>query len=127
MSLYNHVDNKDDVLDGVLDHVLHEVPLPDPTLAWDDQLSLLAHGSTPPAYPTRGVPDAPIPTDPLDRGASRGWSGPRHPARAGLDPDAALDAFLALSSFVLGRMLFDMGEVRQVGEARQSTPSTWSS
>ena len=41
MSLYNHVTNKDDVLDGVLDHVLREVPLPDPALAWDDQLSVV--------------------------------------------------------------------------------------
>src|SRR4029078_513433 len=44
MSLYNHVANKDDVLDGVLDHVLGEVPLPHPPRAWDDQLWVLGRG-----------------------------------------------------------------------------------
>src|SRR6476469_1505374 len=44
MSLYNHVDNKDDVLDGVLDHVLKEVPLPELDLAWEEQLRVLARG-----------------------------------------------------------------------------------
>ena len=44
MSLYNHVDNKDDVLDGILDAVLREVPQPDPGLPWDERLRELAHG-----------------------------------------------------------------------------------
>jgi AcrR family transcriptional regulator len=35
MSLYNHVANKDDVLDGILDLVLHESELPATDDAWD--------------------------------------------------------------------------------------------
>ncbi len=35
MSLYNHVANKDDVLDGILDLVLEESELPSPTGDWD--------------------------------------------------------------------------------------------
>jgi AcrR family transcriptional regulator len=35
MSLYNHVDNKDDVLDGMLDLVLGESEPPSPTGDWD--------------------------------------------------------------------------------------------
>jgi AcrR family transcriptional regulator len=35
MSLYNHVANKDDVIDGILDLVLEEGETPSPTGAWD--------------------------------------------------------------------------------------------
>jgi AcrR family transcriptional regulator len=35
MSLYNHVSNKDDLLDGILDLVLGETELPAPGEAWD--------------------------------------------------------------------------------------------
>src|SRR5215216_5548720 len=35
MSLYNHVANKDDVLDGILDLVLAESEPPTPAGAWD--------------------------------------------------------------------------------------------
>src|SRR6266851_179181 len=35
MSLYNHVANKDDVLDGILDLVLAEGELPSPAGDWD--------------------------------------------------------------------------------------------
>jgi AcrR family transcriptional regulator len=35
MSLYNHVANKDDLLDGILDLVLEESEVPSPAGAWD--------------------------------------------------------------------------------------------
>src|SRR6266852_6369644 len=35
MSLYNHVTNKDDVLDGILDLVLEESEMPPPAGEWD--------------------------------------------------------------------------------------------
>jgi AcrR family transcriptional regulator len=35
MSLYNHVSNKDDLIDGILDLVLEETELPAPGEAWD--------------------------------------------------------------------------------------------
>jgi len=115
MSLYNHVTNKDDVLDGVLDHVLREVPLPDPALAWDDQLWVLgrgfrdaglAHPGVLPMFGARAIRtlEAHAPLE-AAFGILRD---------AGLDGDAALDAFLSLSSFVLGFVLIDMGGMRQV-------------
>ena len=38
MSLYNHVANKDDVLDGILDLVLDESEVPSPAGAWDEAI-----------------------------------------------------------------------------------------
>jgi TetR/AcrR family tetracycline transcriptional repressor len=118
MSLYNHVDNKDDVLDGILDRVLCQVPLPDPALSWDEQLRVLARGfrdaglAHPGVLPMFGA--RPIRTlegfAPLECafGVLRD---------AGLDADRALDAFVALCSFVLGRVLLDMGATRSTGQA----------
>jgi len=34
MSLYNHVANKDEILDGMIDHVFRAIPLPDPREDW---------------------------------------------------------------------------------------------
>ncbi|MGH8947528.1 MAG: TetR/AcrR family transcriptional regulator [Acidimicrobiia bacterium] len=34
MSLYNHVENKDDILDGMIDHVFRAIPLPDGDSDW---------------------------------------------------------------------------------------------
>jgi len=124
MSLYNHVTNKDDVLDGVLDHVLREVPLPDPALAWDDQLWVLgrgfrdaglAHPGVLPMFGARAIRtlEAHAPLE-AAFGILRD---------AGLDGDAALDAFLSLSSFVLGFVLIDMGGMRQVADGRALDPS----
>lgn len=36
MSLYNHVANKDDLLDGMIDVVFSEIELPDPEAPWQD-------------------------------------------------------------------------------------------
>src|SRR5947207_3192204 len=38
MSLYNHVANKDDVIDGILDLVLDDTELPSPETPWDDTI-----------------------------------------------------------------------------------------
>jgi AcrR family transcriptional regulator len=38
MSLYNHVRNKEDLLDGLIDLVFAEVPLPSPDIAWKDAM-----------------------------------------------------------------------------------------
>jgi AcrR family transcriptional regulator len=34
MSLYNHVTNKDDILDGIVDIVISEIEVPDPAIEW---------------------------------------------------------------------------------------------
>ena len=43
MALYRHVENKGDLLDGVVERLLDEIPEPATDLPWDDQLSSLGH------------------------------------------------------------------------------------
>ncbi|CAJ59077.1 MULTISPECIES: TetR family transcriptional regulator [Frankia] len=45
MSLYNHVANKRDLLDGIAARVYESIALPDPALAWDERLRLLGNGT----------------------------------------------------------------------------------
>ncbi|CAO5227469.1 TetR family transcriptional regulator [Frankia sp. AgKG'84/4] len=41
MSLYNHVANKGDLLDGLASRVFESISLPDPGLPWDERIRLL--------------------------------------------------------------------------------------
>ena len=121
MSLYNHVDNKDDVLDGVLESLLAEVALPSPELPWRDRLRELAisfravataHPAMIPLFTTRRV-----------RG-QRGWA-PLVCAyeilrEEGLEPADAVDAFFTAASFVLG---FALTEVGALGELTGRPPA----
>ena len=45
MALYRHVANKADLLDGVVERILWEVPVPDPSEPWPDRLAALARGT----------------------------------------------------------------------------------
>lgn len=45
MALYRHVANKADLLDGVVESILTEVPLPDPGDPWPDRLAALSRGT----------------------------------------------------------------------------------
>jgi AcrR family transcriptional regulator len=45
MALYRHVANKADLLDGMVERILLEVPLPDPGDPWPDRLAALARGT----------------------------------------------------------------------------------
>jgi AcrR family transcriptional regulator len=48
MSLYNHVANKDDILDGIADHVLKEIDLPAGDVDWEEAIwrcAVSAHDS----------------------------------------------------------------------------------
>lgn len=44
MALYRHVDNKADLLDGLVERLLDELPATSPDLAWDDQLRSIGDG-----------------------------------------------------------------------------------
>ncbi|MFJ1766716.1 TetR/AcrR family transcriptional regulator C-terminal domain-containing protein [Amycolatopsis sp. NPDC088138] len=44
MSLYNHVANKGDLLDGLTARVFEEVTVPDPSLPWESRVRSLAEG-----------------------------------------------------------------------------------
>lgn len=119
MSLYNHVANKDDVLDAMLEHTLVEIPLPDESWPWDRQLRMLAeefraaglrHPGLLPLFGSRGITSI-AGFAPLERAYDilRG---------AGLDPDDALDAFVSAASFVLGFLITERGGFRDVAEGR---------
>lgn len=41
MALYNHVDNKHDLQDGMIDYVFGEIALADTSLSWKEQLRLI--------------------------------------------------------------------------------------
>ena len=45
MALYRHVANKADLLDGVVESILLEVPLPDPSSDWATRLTSLSRGT----------------------------------------------------------------------------------
>lgn len=45
MSLYHHVRNKADLLDGVAAQVFELIPVPDPTLPWDVRLLAFGRGA----------------------------------------------------------------------------------
>ena len=45
MSLYNHVQGKEDILDGLVERVVEEMGLPDPVLPWKKALEHRAHSA----------------------------------------------------------------------------------
>jgi AcrR family transcriptional regulator len=45
MSLYNHVDDKGDLFDGMIDHVFISIQIPDGELSWQDQTRLIGQGA----------------------------------------------------------------------------------
>lgn len=110
MSLYNHVVNKDDVLNRILDRVLAEIELPDPGLAWDDQIRALAHAFRqaghrhPGVFPLFGSRSITS----LDgfRPLEQSYAALRD---AGLSADDALDGFAALAVFAFGYVLTELG------------------
>ena len=126
MSLYNHVDNKDDVLDGILDAVLRQVRVPDQRLPWRERLADLLRGfrimglthpgvlpmfgSRPIASVEAFVPIAAIHEILRD---------------AGFDGDRAIDAFMIVSSFILGYMQIDLGRMSMNEMGRITDYESW--
>ena len=45
MSLYNHVKNKRDLLDGIASRVFESIPLPEPEQPWEDRLRALGNAT----------------------------------------------------------------------------------
>jgi AcrR family transcriptional regulator len=45
MSLYNHVENKDDMFDGMIDFVFSAIPIPDEDLDWKEHIRRLGQGT----------------------------------------------------------------------------------
>ena len=119
MSLYNHVANKDDVVTGLLEAVLAEIALPPDHLPWDEKLRDLAHTfrraghAHPQIFPLLG--SRAIRSIEGFRPLEYSYAALRD---AGLDPNAALDAFMSLSSYVFGYVLTELGGLVDVAAGR---------
>jgi AcrR family transcriptional regulator len=106
MSLYKHVANKDDILDGVVEFVLSEIEVPLPGSPWRDAMHrratsarhvLLQHSWAIGLLESRGVtgPSAMRYMDSV-LGALRG---------SGFSPNDAAHAFWLLDSYVYGQVI----------------------
>jgi AcrR family transcriptional regulator len=126
MSLYNHVQSKEDVLDGILDAVLCEVPEPDPSLPWDQRLRELAHGfrrvglahpGVLPMFNSRRILSAEAFSS---IAAIHGIL-----LEAGFDRDSSLDAFVYVASFIAGYLQIDMGRITMTEAGRVTDYAAW--
>jgi len=116
MSLYNHVRDKEDLLDGIVEHVLLDFPTPDvdPSQDWSEYgrqvargwrtvlnahphvLPLLAESRSPVANP-----DAMLPMETALRALRE----------AGLSDRDAVQAFHAIGGYIFGFVLMESGQV----------------
>ncbi|WP_431908587.1 TetR/AcrR family transcriptional regulator C-terminal domain-containing protein [Nonomuraea jabiensis] len=112
MSLYNHVSNKADILDGVAERVFEQVERPDLALPWQEQvravaLSMYRVFSRHPAVPLALVTDQSNPTsvralEPLDALVGALF-------QAGFDDLGAWRALTAVNSLVFGSLVLSTG------------------
>jgi AcrR family transcriptional regulator len=120
MSLYRYVPGREALLDGVVESVVDEMYLDDdvlqePTHGWQDYLQRLAHGvrrtalSHPRAFPlvASRPPEAPWLRPPL---RSLRWveSFLDGLTREGFSDEAAVAAYRAFTSFLLGHLLLEV-------------------
>ncbi|MBS4100873.1 TetR/AcrR family transcriptional regulator [Tsukamurella paurometabola] len=129
MSLYNHVRNRADLLDGMVDAVFAEIPVPADPAAWRDALREVAHQTR------AALQRHPWAIGMLD---SRATPGPatlrRHDAvlglllEAGFSASEAVQAVAVLDSYVYGSALTEkslpVSGDRTVAEAAADLVST---
>jgi AcrR family transcriptional regulator len=103
MSLYNHVDNKDDLLNGIVDLVVGEIDLPAGDRDWSQAMRTRALSAQ------KVFARHPWASQLLDSGTSSGPERLRYfdwvigtLRRAGFTVDVALHAYSALDSYVYG-------------------------
>lgn len=108
MSLYNHVQNKDEVVDGVLELALREVEIPGPELDWTERIRTLARNfrrlglAHPGVLPLLGT---------LPITSAEGFA----PVAAlytmlvdgGFDEERAVEAFVLVATFIMGFLRLD--------------------
>ncbi len=124
MSLYNHVPNKDALLDGMVDLLLGELEVPSEDKDWEERIREayrtfrhLAH-EHPNVFPLFVV----RPPETMD-GAWLVEEFLKTLRRAGFDTQTTLHAFRALSSYTVG---YAMAEIRGFAmEPAGSQPGTW--
>ncbi|MCA2228713.1 TetR/AcrR family transcriptional regulator [Nonomuraea aurantiaca] len=121
MALYNHVTNKTDILDGIVDRVFTDIDRADPDLPWPDRvrataLSMYRALRRHPVVPLALVTDRANPTSlralqPMDDlfGAF---------SEAGLNDDGVRQAFGAVQSLIYGSILLSTtGFIHDAGQA----------
>ncbi|MFC5832126.1 TetR/AcrR family transcriptional regulator C-terminal domain-containing protein [Nonomuraea insulae] len=112
MSLYNHVSNKADLLDGIAERVFAQVERPDPELPWREQVravalnmyrAFLRHPVVPLALVTdRSNPTSVRALEPLDALLGALFA-------AGFDEAGAWRALSAVNGLVFGTLLMSTG------------------
>lgn len=127
MSLYNHVSNKADLLDGVAELVFEQVELPDPKLAWAGQIRALAvsmyqafsrHLAVAVALVTDQANPASLRAlEPFDRLAGA-------LLQAGFDDERARQALGAVTDLVFGSLLLSTGGFASDPASHVSEPNT---
>ncbi len=123
MALYNHVDNKEDLLDGMLDRVANEIELPDNDADWRDHTrrrAISAHTAF-----LRHPWSASLWTASITLGPARMRyldSALRTLREAGFPPDLLDRAFHTIENHITGHALqaldfpLDHGEMQEMGE-----------
>ena len=112
MSLYNHVENKDDVLDGMLELVMRQIRIPGPVAPWDDRLRALAneirragleHPGVLPLFGTRPIATA--------EGFAPVEAIHEILVDAGFATERGVHAVVYVAAFVLGYLRIDLGRL----------------
>jgi len=103
MSLYNHVTNKADVLDGIVDLVVGEIELPAPMVEWREAMRLRAKSAL------KAFRSHPWATALIDSHMGAGEGRLRYLEtilgvlrRAGFTPEHAIRAFSLIDSYIYG-------------------------
>ncbi|MGW0804633.1 TetR/AcrR family transcriptional regulator C-terminal domain-containing protein [Nonomuraea sp. NPDC002799] len=112
MSLYNHVSNKADILDGIAERVFGQVERPDSELPWQEKVRQVALStyrvfSSHPVVPLALITDQSNPTSVRALGAMDGLVGALF--RAGFDEVGAWRALGAVNGLVFGCLLMTTG------------------
>lgn len=117
MSLYNHVVNKDDILDGVVETVMSELSLAqDPDLSWDEQIRRSARSFRQVALAHPNVAVVMLTRRVLTEVPLRVLREAIDPAiRAGLATEDALDIVRTFTAFLTGTMLRELGSGLTLG------------
>ena len=128
MSLYNHVANKDDILDGLVELVVSQMRVPSPDTEWKEALRERA-------YTVRKILNRhPWAASLLESRASIGPTRLRHHdsmigilRKAGFSIELAFNTMIALTSYIYGFVIIEEGfklkEQPKVVESMQPTIS----